>query len=234
MKKRLILILAVMLVVVNGGMLYWMLTQDTDLEKVKNLKTAQKSEQLILVTADNMESMTGVCNIYEKENGKWTRVFQDIPAVLGERGLNYDRKEGDKTTPAGSYAITMAFGLEGNPGTRLPYRVINPDDYWVGDHASPYYNTWQNSKDEDFDTEASEHLMDYPREYKYGFVFDFNKEQIMEKGFALFFHTSYPGKEHTSGCIAVSEKDMVSILKWLDPGKNPRIIIAPEDELDRF
>jgi L,D-peptidoglycan transpeptidase YkuD (ErfK/YbiS/YcfS/YnhG family) len=35
-------------------------------------------------------------------------------------------------------ALTQAFGIAANPGTRLPYFTVDNDDRWVSDQHSPY------------------------------------------------------------------------------------------------
>jgi hypothetical protein len=67
--------------------------------------------------------------------------------------------------------------------------------------------------------------------YKYGFVINYNTERIPNKGSAIFFHI---GTSYTLGCTATSESNVISILKWLDPSKNPVIIQTPIQELGSF
>ena len=45
------------------------------------------------------------------------------------------------------------------------------------------------------------------------------------KGSAIFMHIRKGPGVPTSGCIAMEEKDIKKILKWLKPEQNPAILI---------
>ncbi|WP_226038089.1 hypothetical protein [Aquibacillus saliphilus] len=67
--------------------------------------------------------------------------------------------------------------------------------------------------------------------YTYGLVINYNTGQVPGEGSAIFLHVS---TGHTLGCTGVSQGNMVSILKWVDPAKNPVIIQAPVNELSNY
>ena len=66
--------------------------------------------------------------------------------------------------------------------------------------------------------------------YKYAAVIDFNygANKILGKGSGIFFHIAPPGGGGTAGCIAVTEDHLVKILKWMDPSKNPCIMLGAQ------
>lgn len=201
---------------------------------VSNLRAAQNSEQLIVVTKTSASAYSALCSVYEKTNGEWKYVLKDIRAVTGNKGISYNRREGDGTTPAGIFNISQAFGKANNPGTSLPYRVVQADDWWAGDSEHPdTYNTWQKSPSSGWRESESEHLIDYEI-YKYAFVIDFNTQRTPYKGSAIFFHIAPYSGRGTAGCVGVGEGDLVKILKWLNPSKNPKIIISRDGELGNF
>ena len=137
---------------------------------VSKLKAGAASQQLIVITNKNITSYKAVCNVYEKVNGQWKYVWKDLYAVTGKNGMSYNRHEGDKTSPAGIFTLTQAFGIAGNPGTKLPYRVVQEDDWWAGDSLDPAtYNTWQKAPSTGWRESESEHLIDVPL-YKYAMV----------------------------------------------------------------
>ena len=37
----------------------------------------------------------------------------------------------------------------------------------------------------------------------------------------------------TSGCVSLSEADLLTVLRWLDPGQQPRILMGPDSWLVR-
>jgi L,D-peptidoglycan transpeptidase YkuD (ErfK/YbiS/YcfS/YnhG family) len=51
------------------------------------------------------------------------------------------------------------------------------------------------------------------------------------RGSAIFLHVN--GKGSTAGCVSVSQPNMISLLRWLDPRQHPRIVMAPTSDIDR-
>ena len=69
---------------------------------------------------------------------------------------------------------------------------------------------------------SAEKLWTYD-EYIYGAVIEYNTDPIAEnKGSAIFLHVGY---KYTAGCVASDEATIVSVLKWLNPKYNPKILI---------
>jgi len=65
-------------------------------------------------------------------------------------------------------------------------------------------------------------------------VIDFNTQRTPYKGSAIFFHIAPYSGRGTAGCVGVGEGDLVKILKWINPSKNPKIIICRDGELGNF
>ncbi|MET0727549.1 MAG: hypothetical protein ABWZ76_04545, partial [Acidimicrobiales bacterium] len=59
--------------------------------------------QLVVVTARSWSSTSGLLTTYERVDGGWQIVHQALPVRLGRNGFNADHREGDGTTPAGSF-----------------------------------------------------------------------------------------------------------------------------------
>jgi L,D-peptidoglycan transpeptidase YkuD (ErfK/YbiS/YcfS/YnhG family) len=49
---------------------------------------------------------------------------------------------------------------------------------------------------------------------------------VKGKGSAIFFHLGLKKPYFTAGCVAIDETNMKSIVDWLDPKKNPSIIMG--------
>ncbi|WP_176586344.1 SH3 domain-containing protein [Priestia megaterium] len=194
---------------------------------VDSFKTLGNAQQVILVTADNYDTKSAKIQTFEKVDGKWKQVLT-ANGVLGQKGFALSKKEGDMESPTGKYTIGTAFGRYENPGTKLPYRKITANDVWVDDSKSSLYNTWQQKPANGRWTSAEN--MDIPA-YDYGFVINYNESRTPGNGSAIFFHV---GTNYTAGCTATSKEQVVSILKWLNPEKNPVIIQSPVSELDKY
>ncbi len=125
-------------------------------------------------------------------------------------------------SPTGSFSVTEAFGL-GNPGTKLPYRTLNPRSRWGGNPWTPTYNKYFESSswvgwDENmwyFATRAS-------HDYRQGVVINYNRPTIIQNaGFAIFLHMN---KVPTAGCISLDDWAVLDYLRKSTPGD--RIIMG--------
>ena len=50
-------------------------------------------------------------------------------------------------------------------------------------------------------------------------------------GSAIFLHITGAGS--TAGCVSLRRADLINVLKWLDPAKAPRIVMAPAADIGR-
>ncbi|KRE79482.1 hypothetical protein [Arthrobacter sp. Soil763] len=130
-------------------------------------------------------------------------------------------------SPTGSFSVTEAFGL-GNPGTKLPYRTLNPRSRWGGNPWTPTYNKYHESSswvgyDENMWWFAS---LGY---YRQGVVINYNRPNIVQDaGFAIFLHMK---KIPTAGCISLDDWAVVDYLRKSTPGD--RILMGTYGSLFR-
>jgi L,D-peptidoglycan transpeptidase YkuD (ErfK/YbiS/YcfS/YnhG family) len=210
--------------------------------------------QLIVVAGDSATSSYSTLRTYEKAaNGLWVPKFAAMPARNGYAGWARasQRIQDTGTTPWGTFTVTDAFGLKANPGTRIPYRAADSNDYWVGDAQDPQtYNLVQPSAPatRTWRTSEAEKLSGYPVQYEYAAVIDFNRpdpasvtwnatlgENVTSRpadvaiGSAIFLHINGAGS--TAGCVSLARADLLSVLRWLDPARRPRIVMAPLADL---
>ena len=72
---------------------------------------------------------------------------------------------------------------------------------------------------------SAEHLADYDETYTYACVIEYNTPPyvVPDRGCAIFLHVS----DHpTEGCVGLLTDDMVAVLQWLDPYREPHILIT--------
>jgi L,D-peptidoglycan transpeptidase YkuD (ErfK/YbiS/YcfS/YnhG family) len=218
------------------------------------LRNVGDAKQLIVVTGVSKKSTYATARTYQLgADGVWTAKFPAMAARIGYNGwVPYLKRVQDTgTTPKGTFRITDAFGLKANPGTKIRYRHVDANDYWVGDQKDPKtYNMWQGSasKHRTWRKGQAELLSSYPVQYEYAAVVDFNRPQpatikwnatyseyvtskpsAVKRGSAIFLHIN--GKGSTGGCVSLKRADLLSVLKWLDPARHPRIIMAPLSEI---
>lgn len=186
-----------------------------------NLKDLEGTSQLVVVTGERDDYYL---QCYECNNGVWRSTDIKSKAFVGKNGtVSSDEKtEGDYYSPQGLYDFGFAFGKNKNPGTKMEYRDVCEDIYWVDDPKSEFYNQWVDGKNQKVNWNSAEKMWSYD-EYIYGAVIEYNTDPIVKnKGSAIFLHVGY---KYTAGCIASDEATIVSILKWLNPDDNPQILI---------
>ncbi len=192
------------------------------------------AQQLVVVTAPMWSSTSGSLTTYEKVDGRWQIVQAALPARLGRSGFSADHHEGDGTTPAGSFPLTGIMGRQPDPGVRYPYRQLVPGDCWVSDAASPSYNQLVSASPCAKPNEDLYAIGIGP--YRYLATVGYNVDPVVPGlGSAIFLHRhQYDSAGRTlptSGCVSLSETDLLAVLRWLDPSLHPRILMGPDSWL---
>lgn len=195
-------------------------------EWIETLKVSQQTNQLILVAAHGNNATVTMCD--KDENGKWME-FLKTEAVIGKNGIG-KTEEGDKKTPTGRYKFSFGFGTQENPGTALSYTQVDDTYYWVDDVNSQYYNQFVSTKDVEQDWTSAEHIMSASVAYRYALAINYNSACTPGVGSAIFMHCK--NSNSTSGCIAVSEKAMVKILRHVN--SDCILLIDQEDNLKSY
>lgn len=183
-----------------------------------NYNDIADSSQLVVVDSDGY-----TCDVYlyEKKDDIWSQIL-NTSGYVGKNGITDNKVEGDYCTPSGLYTLGFGFGTE-LVDTKIEYRLINSDCYWVDDVNSKYYNQWIES--DRITWTSAEHMIDYPESYHYGIVINYNISPIVPgKGSAIFLHCSNGG--YTAGCVAIPESEMIALIHWIDPTSAPIILIS--------
>jgi L,D-peptidoglycan transpeptidase YkuD (ErfK/YbiS/YcfS/YnhG family) len=192
------------------------------------------TRQVIVVSADGYGSTSGTLEAFSKVNGNWQPSFGAMPARVGANGFADRKTEGDRKTPTGMYSIggTM-YGIAGNPGVKYSYHKLVADDWWNENPETPGYNSFAHGPNPGG---ASEALWQINPQYRYFAVINYNIPVVKAdppRGSGIFLHVMVPGRA-TAGCVSLAESDLLKVLRWLDPGAAPRIVLAPRSALSRF
>ncbi|MCZ4125266.1 L,D-transpeptidase family protein [Streptomyces sp. H39-S7] len=171
---------------------------------------------------------------WQKSGNIWLRRYSTTAARVGSHGITdgATRKQGTYTTPTGTYTLTQGFGVAANPGTRMPYHRVTAADWWVEDPSSRYYNRMRTAAQGGFPlTEAgvhgSEHLVNYPVQYRNVLVINFNMSPAVPgRGAGIFLHALGPKAGPTAGCVAIPQNVLTDVLRWADPAQHPVIGIG--------
>ncbi len=186
--------------------------------------------QVVTVTAPSTSSTQGTLQAWRKVGGGWSRVGAAIHAWLGSDGLSSHPSESRSATPIGSFTLTQAFGRNADPGTALPYTQTTPADWWISQPGA-LYNTRQRCTSGCAFTSGApnEHLYDTIPYYRYAVVIDYNTRNAPggvrpDAGSAFFLHVTVGAP--TQGCVSIDQDQLVGLLRWLTPGRHPRILIG--------
>jgi len=185
-------------------------------EWISKLPQAGTSTQMLVVA--NYEGTTAWVTLNEKGvDGKWHLVMS-TPGYIGKNGLG-KTIEGDGKTPVGTYSFNAAFGIASDPGCAIPYIQVSDELYWSGDvNPGMQYNKMVNiNQYPNLDTDNSEHLIEYTRQYQYCLNISYNEAGVPGLGSAIFLHCMGPSKPYTGGCVAIPENQMKVVMQNVKP-----------------
>jgi L,D-peptidoglycan transpeptidase YkuD (ErfK/YbiS/YcfS/YnhG family) len=191
------------------------------------------AQQLITVEAKVARTTYASLRTWRRAKGCWLAVAGSHPARLGRNGLAASRREGDGTTPTGTFRIgrTM-YGNEADPGVRFAYRRLRCGDWWNEDPRSPTYNSFQHvacGTKPPFVVNTPG-MWQQPRAYPYLAIVEFNIHPLVPgRGSGIFLHAQ-TGRA-TSGCISLRRDELADVLRWLRPAEEPVIAIGTRAQL---
>ena len=189
------------------------------------LQTLDKSIAQAIVVEERSPGFSAQLSTWERWNDRWLPVLEPMAAVIGKNGFAQQgqKEEGDGRTPFGIYKLGKAFGYAAAK-TKLPFRQATENDFWVDDPESAQYNQWVTGTPQ---AKSFERLKRDDDLYKYGIVIEYNTDpRITGKGSAIFIHVWRGPDSPTAGCVAISEENLLSLLEWLDPSRDPTIILG--------
>jgi L,D-peptidoglycan transpeptidase YkuD (ErfK/YbiS/YcfS/YnhG family) len=192
------------------------------------LASTGAARQLVTVEAATARSTSGSFRLWQRPGRCWVAVSPAWPAYVGWHGFSTHHREGDGTTPIGTFAFgPVMYGLGPDPGVRYRYHRLVCGDWWDEDPASAAYNTFRHVACRTRPTfgGASEPLWRSPRAYRAFAVLDYNTRPIVPgRGSAMFLHADKGSP--TSGCVSLPIGRLDRVLRWLDPAQHPRIVIG--------
>ncbi|HEX8226688.1 MAG TPA: hypothetical protein VF572_02355 [Candidatus Saccharimonadales bacterium] len=191
--------------------------------------------QLVTVVANDASDRYGKFTAWNKDDdGCWSpaglgsRLEQPFRSETGVKGFTplAKRVPGSGKTPTGLFPFgDKIYGLEKqNPNQKYPYHRLKCGDWWDELKGSPTYDTYQKvgcGDTPDFAASA-EKLWQYTESYKHFIHIDVPNPPDKAAGIFLHHRSS---SVSTIGCVALPADELVPVLKWLDPEKDPHILI---------
>jgi L,D-peptidoglycan transpeptidase YkuD (ErfK/YbiS/YcfS/YnhG family) len=195
----------------------------------------RNSEQIILVTNTTINSTDVSIQTFEKKDNHWIKKFRDINGSAGRNGFSpfQKKREGDNTSPTGIFDLGPVFGYADKNATKMDYRQATDHDFWIDDPQSPDYNKWITM--ETTPAVSHEKMKREDDLYKLGIVVQYNTKQVVRgNGSAIFVHIQETPGSPTAGCVAMPELSLDSIIQWLQPEKQPLIVMGTVTDLERI
>jgi L,D-peptidoglycan transpeptidase YkuD (ErfK/YbiS/YcfS/YnhG family) len=185
--------------------------------------------QLITVSAPRLQTTSATLRVWRRSTDNcWQQALGPYTARVGWNGLRVNRREGDGTTPIGTFPITpRMYGNAPNPGVAFPYTRLRCGDWWVEDPRSPAYNTFQRigcGVKPPFKVTTPD-MSRSPRAYAFLAVIGFNTSPVVPgRGSGIFLHVQV--HKSTNGCVSLPRPQLLRVLRWLRPTPAPRVVIG--------
>ena len=145
-----------------------------------------------------------------------------LKCCVGKNGLNLKKKEGDCSTPKGFFKLNKLYYRKDRVGKiqcRIKQKIITKRMAWCDNPKDKKYNT------ETLLSKKNHKEKFYRKDHKYDYLvtIDYNPKKIPYKGSAIFIHLTKNYKP-TAGCIALSKKDFLIMLKIIKKDTKIKIL----------
>ncbi|MEU9774607.1 MULTISPECIES: L,D-transpeptidase family protein [unclassified Streptomyces] len=179
------------------------------------------SRQVLVVTGEGRDSSASAVALHVRDPEKgWQRTAGPWTAHNALRGWTEEHREGDLRSPIGVFGLTGAGGLLPDPGTALPY-----------DQGPEFTISGRGFEGEPLDGS-----------FDYVVAIDYNREPGTspldrarpmggERGGGIWIHVDHGGP--TQGCVSLSLEHMRELLRALDPGLHPVVVMGDARTLRR-
>jgi len=159
--------------------------------------------------------------IYIKNKDTLTIDHFQFKCCIGKNGLSSRKREGDFTTPKGTFSLNKLYFRKdrvGNPKCRVKKKIITKNLGWCDDPTHIKYN----EEFFVFNKNHKERFFRKDNKYNYIITINYNPKKIPNKGSAIFMHLTEDYKG-TAGCIALNKKDFEIILKLINQNSKIKI-----------
>ena len=160
-----------------------------------------------------------------KIKNKYTLLFDEFEfkCSIGAFGFTSDKYEGDKKTPTGLFSLGDLYYRSDKvqkPKTKLKCIKIKKNMGWCNDIDSKFYNKKVKIK------KKVRYEKLFRNDYKYDYLIPIKynwQKPKKNKGSAIFIHLT-KNYNPTAGCIALSLKDFLILVKLIKKNTKIRII----------
>ncbi|MFJ6214277.1 hypothetical protein ACIQGZ_13210 [Streptomyces sp. NPDC092296] len=181
-------------------------------------KIPARSTQVLLVTGKGRNSSRATATLWTRTaDGRW-KPGTPWPAHNALKGWTADHHLDDLRSPIGVFGLSDAGGLKADPGSKLPYH--RDANFTVSGRG--------------FEGDDLEGSFDYVVAIDYNRVagtspLDGSKPLGAAKGGGIWVHVDHGGPTHA--CVSLAQRDMVTLLRSLDPAAHPVIVMGDRASL---
>ncbi|GGS60210.1 L,D-transpeptidase family protein [Streptomyces cinerochromogenes] len=177
----------------------------------------ERCTQAVVVTGRGANSPLCTVVLHQRTAAGW-QASPAWPAYNALRGWSAHHMIGDLRSPLGVYTLSDAGGLLPDPGSRLPY------------HRSGAFH----SPGTGFEGEPLEGSFDYVIAIDYNrrpgtSPLDRTRPLGPKRGGGVWLHVDHGGPTH--GCVSVAKAHLKDLLRTLDPGRHPVVVMGHADWL---
>lgn len=170
------------------------------------------ADQAVVVTGTDINSATSTVVLYQRTPAGW-QAGPTWSAHNGDAGWSAEHMNNDLRSPIGVFTLTDAGGRLADPGSKLPY------------HQGPGFHVGGVG----FNGESLAGAFDYVIAINYNRVagtspLDWTMPLGAQRGGHIWFHVDHGGPTH--GCVSLPEDDMITLLRTLDPARNPVVVMG--------
>ncbi len=178
-----------------------------------------EARQAVVVTGHGRDSARSDVVLYERTATGW-QAGERWPAHNALRGWTDHHRAGDLRSPVGVFTLSDAGGLWPDPGTRLPYdqgRGFTATG--TGFEGEPLAGSFDYVIAIDYNRRPGTTPLDWTRPLGAG------------RGGGIWLHVDHGGP--TQGCVSLSRTHMRALLRTLDPGRHPVVVMGDAASLAR-
>ncbi|WP_351228017.1 L,D-transpeptidase family protein [Streptomyces sp. NPDC002133] len=179
--------------------------------------------QAVVVSGDARDSTHSTVVLYERDRTKgWQRALGNWPAHNALKGWTDEHWAGDNRSPIGVFGLTDAGGLLPDPGAKLPY-------YQAADFSTDGTGFLGEPLDGSFDYVVAINYNRWPGRSP---LYDEGRRPMgWDRGGGVWIHVDHAGP--TQACVSLSREYMRELLRWLDPEKEPVVVMGDAASLAR-
>ena len=117
----------------------------------------------------------------------------------------------------------------------MPYVSLTPSVECVDDARSKLYNRVLDRASVAPDWSSSEQMLRPDGEYRWGMVVDHNAEPVTAGGGScIFLHIWLGPGVGTTGCTAMAQEQLETLLAWIDSTRRPLLVQLPRPQYKKL